>query len=479
MRVSELLTSINVVSTRGELPFEVTGITKDSREVRDGYLFVVTRTSLPYVDEARKRGAAAFVTDGATGTDLVPSIVVPDVRTALGRITAQLFDFPSRRLHVTGITGTNGKTTTSYLIEALLASSGRSAGVIGTISYRYGGKEQRRENTTPESTEIQALLSEMLQAGVRYAVMEVSSHALDQARVEGVEFDTAIFTNLTHDHLDYHGTFEAYRDAKQRLFLHYLARSTKEKKYAIMNLDDPSVGSLMPSEPVIVLTFSTEGEADAHLVWYEENIRGLRVGVSLMGREITITSSLVGLFNVSNMLAACLFGHTIGVDDERIKAGIESLAGVPGRLEAVANDKGIFAFVDYAHTPDALKKTIETLNHVKPGRLIVVFGCGGDRDKAKRPEMGRIASELADFVIVTSDNPRREEPSAIIEDIKRGLGSGPHKIIEDRREAIAEALRTAGEGDTVLVAGKGHEDYQIIGTTRHHFSDREVIEQCL
>ena len=479
MRLQDLLSGVKVVSVRGKLPDEVKGITKDSREVREGFVFFVTNTSRPYVDEAKKRGASVLVSQEKLNGEQTPSILVEDVRTTLGKMAASFFGFPSRDLHVTGITGTNGKTTVTYLIESLLRTAGKSSGVIGTISYRYNGHVIKRENTTPESTEIQNLLAEMKRAGVRFTVMEISSHALDQARVEGIEFDAAIFTNLTHDHLDYHGDFENYRMAKMRLFHDYLLKSSKERKYALMNLDDPSVGSLMPSEPIITLTYSTEGEADAHLLWYDEDIQGLRVGISLMGREISVASPLIGIFNVSNILAAALFGHIVDLNLDAIKAGLEGLSGVPGRLERVTNDKGVSIFVDYAHTPDALKKTIDTLNRVRPGRLVVVFGCGGERDRTKRPAMGRIAADLADIVIVTSDNPRREDPMAIIEDIKRGLGRTSARIIENRREAIAEALRLSKRGDTVLVAGKGHEDYQIIGAERSHFSDRETIEELL
>jgi len=480
LKLEELLKEIAVIAVEGPLPQEVWGITKDSREVREGFLFVVTKTSKAYLGEARKRGAVLFMGDEEIESHGVPFILVSDVRPALGRMAAAFFGFPSRGLHVTGITGTNGKTTTTYLIESLLTAAGKKAGVIGTITYRYGDHVVQGSTTTPESTEIQGILADMKQAGVEYAVMEASSHALDQARVEGVQFDVAIFTNLTHDHLDYHHDFEHYREAKQRLFIDYLPKSSKERKYAIMNLDDPAVGSLMPSEPIIVLTYSTESEADARLLWYEEDIEGLKVGIFLVGREISVTSPLVGMFNVSNILAAALFGYAIGLDDDAIKRGLESLAGVPGRLERVANDRGLHIFVDYAHTPDALKKTLETLNHVKPGRLIVVFGCGGERDRAKRPVMGRIASELADMVIVTSDNPRGEEPVAIIEEIKEGLSSAtPFSTLENRKEAIAEGLRLAHEGDTVLIAGKGHEDYQIIKGVKYRFSDREAIEECL
>jgi UDP-N-acetylmuramoyl-L-alanyl-D-glutamate--2,6-diaminopimelate ligase len=296
--------------------------------------------------------------------------------------------------------------------------------------------------------------------------------------VEGVDFDAALFTNLTHDHLDYHHDIEHYKEAKKRLFHHYLMGSVKKKRYAILNADDPFVREFFCAPPIANLTYSLRGTADAFPVSVSEDIHGLTLGVSLAGRELSARSSLIGSFNIANILAAALFGHAAQMPYDAIQKGIESLRGVPGRLERVENARGIHVFVDYAHTPDALRKTLETLKRLSSGRLIVLFGCGGDRDRAKRPVMGKIASELADFTIVTSDNPRREDPASIMEEIQRGIAGTAYRSIADRREAIREAVRMTSENDVLLVAGKGHEDYQIIGTETHHFSDREVIEEC-
>jgi UDP-N-acetylmuramoyl-L-alanyl-D-glutamate--2,6-diaminopimelate ligase len=480
MRFSDVIADIPVLSFSGPEPHEVTGLTKDSREVRRGYIFVATASSAAYVDEAVRKGALALVSDTDVRRDGVCSVVVADTRSALGRMAARFFGQPSRSMHVTGITGTNGKTTTSYLIESMLKTSGKKAGVVGTISYRYEGMEIQRPNTTPESTELQSLLSGMKASGVGHVVMEVSSHALDQKRVEGIEFDAAVFTNLTHDHLDYHRDLDHYREAKQLLFQHYLAISPKPRRYAIINADDPAMGAFVPPSPITTLLYSMDHTADANLHSLEESIEGLKLGITMMGREMSLQSPLVGTFNVSNILAACLFGHTVDMAHEEIARGIEALSGVPGRLERIVNDRSIHVFVDYAHTPDALEKTIKMVKALSPGRVIVVFGCGGDRDRTKRPVMGRIASTLADITVVTSDNPRTEDPRAIIEEIRQGLDRGGDcHIIEDRREAIAEAIGMAKPGDTVLIAGKGHEDYQIIGATRSHFSDREVAQEYL
>ncbi len=380
---------------------------------------------------------------------------------------------------MTGITGTNGKTTITYLVESIVHAAGGKAGVIGTISYRYNGHTLKAPNTTPESVDIQSLLRAMKDEGVAHAVMEVSSHALDQGRVEDVDFDRAIFTNLTHDHLDYHKDFRHYRDAKALLFHRYLRQSTKERKYAIINIDDEAASYLTPTLPVTTLTYSARKDADACLTACKEAITGLTMEISVKGRRMTLSSPLIGLFNVSNILAAVLFGQSADFPADVIKKGIESLPGVPGRLERVASAGPVNVFVDYAHTPDALKKTIETLNRVRSGRLIVVFGCGGDRDRMKRPVMGRIVSQLADIAVITSDNPRSEDPLAIMEEIRSGMAGNTFKVIESRRSAIGEALAMAGEHDVVLVAGKGHEDYQVVGNTTYPFSDKAVIEEYL
>jgi len=382
-------------------------------------------------------------------------------------------------MHVAGVTGTNGKTTTTYLIESMLDNAGKCAGVIGTISYRYNGKVLKAENTTPGAIEIHSLMKNMHASKVKYVVMEVSSHALDQGRVEGVEFDIGIFTNLTHDHLDYHGDFEHYKAAKKLLFEEYLRDSSKEKKYAILNIDDPTVREFVLEAPVETLSYSTKGYADAHLIRYSEDIEGLMLDVSLMGKKISLVSPLIGAFNASNILAAMLYGVAVNMSYEKIKEGIEKLEGVPGRLERVKNERNISIFIDYAHTPDALNNVLILLSRLKKGRLIVVFGCGGDRDTAKRPLMGSIATNHADLAIITSDNPRNENPLSIIEDIKKGINGRPYKVVENRKEAIFEAVKLTGENDILLVAGKGHEDYQIIGDKTYHFSDREVIEEAL
>ncbi len=482
MTLRELLIEMPAATVRGGascLEQEVRGVTKDSREIREGYVFFATGSSKPFLGTALERKAAAIVSDELLPGSIPCLVVTENVRLLLARMAARFHGFPSREMSVTGVTGTNGKTTVTYLIESIVRASEGSPGIVGTISYRYDGHVVQAPNTTPESAQIQALLRAMKDEGVDHVVMEVSSHALDQGRVEGVDFDCAIFTNLTHDHLDYHGDFDRYRHAKSLLFHHYLRQSAKERKYAIINMDDPNAPHFIPGSPVETLTYSTLVSADGRLISYHEDINGLSVGLSVKGKKLLLSSPLIGLFNASNILAAVLFGLTKGFPLDVIQKGVETLEAVPGRLQRVPANRPIHIFVDYAHTPDALRKTMETLDRVRSGRLIVVFGCGGDRDRTKRPIMGRIASELADVVVITSDNPRGEEPMSIIEEIRSGIGGNSVRVIENRRSAIAEALATAKEHDVVLVAGKGHEEYQIIGKTTYPFSDKAVIEECL
>ena len=479
MKLSQLVKGIVVDRISGNTDIEITGITKDSRAVAEGFVFFCTKKSAAFVAEAVKKGARAIVSDSEPGIPVDCLVITSDVDELLGKVASRFYGTPSKDLFVAGITGTNGKTTTTYLMESIVAEAGRQAGVIGTISYRYGGRTFPALNTTPGAVEIHSLLDDMHTAGTEFVAMEVSSHALDQKRVEGVEFDMGIFTNLTHDHLDYHGTFEKYAEAKKLLFSHYLKESSKERKWAIINKDDPAFAGFVPDESIETLYYSTTNETNAFLGQGRESIEGLSLEICVMGEEMSITSPLVGRFNASNILAAFLFGFGAGFPPEVVKKGIESLSGVPGRLERVVNGRGIPVFIDYAHTPDALEKVLELLGRLKKGRLIVVFGCGGDRDNMKRPVMGKIASHLADYSIVTSDNPRSEQPGKIIGDITAGFNGGSFTVIEDRKEAIFRAIEMARENDVVLIAGKGHEDYQIIGDRKVHFSDREVAEESL
>ena len=476
MRLSELFKDLEVGGTPAD-DMEIKGITKDSRKVEEGYLFFLTASNLRYLKDAERRGASAFVSASPIDVNR-PCILVKDVEACFGRVASAFYGRPSERLTIIGVTGTNGKTTTTFLLESIFERAGRKVGVIGTIEYRYAGVRLKPPNTTPGVDMLQALLSDMVQSGVEVVVMEVSSHGLDQRRVEGVEFDCAIFTNITHDHLDYHVTEEAYREAKRLLFHYYLKRSRKKRKFAVLNLDDPWVEYFVPPS-IECYFFSISKRANAFLERLEESLEATEICMVLGGERITLRSSLIGGPNVQNILCACLCASLFGVDKDALKEGVEQLSSVPGRLERLKNDKGIHVFVDYAHTPDALKKVLETLQRLKRGRIILVFGCGGERDRLKRPAMGRIASMLSDFTIVTSDNPRGEDPRSIIAEIERGFERKNYKVVEDRREAISEAISIAREGDVVLIAGKGHEEYQVCADGIVPFSDREVVKEFL
>jgi UDP-N-acetylmuramoyl-L-alanyl-D-glutamate--2,6-diaminopimelate ligase len=479
VRLSDLFRGLPLREVRGNEAVDVRGLTKDSRDVKPGYLFFATEKSAPFIGEVLARGAAAVVSWGPSFDGFEASAVCDDVNGLMGPMAARFYDYPSTKMSLIAITGTNGKTTTSYIIESILRAAGRRVGVIGTISHRYNGYAVTAQNTTPGATEIQRLLSRMSRGGTDSVVMEVSSHALDQKRVDGVEFDAAILTNVTHDHLDYHRTMDHYKAAKASLFTRCLRGSAKATKYAILNLDDPHVSDFVAGEPVETVYYSLLPRGDVYLVECREDLSGLMIQMSAGGRSLAVQSPLIGRINVPNLLAASLFGVVAGLPLSAIEKGCAAMTGVPGRLERVVGGPGPAVFVDYAHTPDALKKVTDILNRLKKGRLIVVFGCGGDRDRAKRPIMGRIASESADFTIVTADNPRTEDPKAIIGDIVAGLMGTSYRVEPDRREAIFQAVAMADPDDLVLIAGKGHEDYQIVGSETLHFSDREVAKEAL
>jgi UDP-N-acetylmuramoyl-L-alanyl-D-glutamate--2,6-diaminopimelate ligase len=359
-------------------------------------------------------------------------------------------------------------------LESLLEGCGFKVGVIGTVNYRFKNKVIDSKNTTPGPLELQSILAMMRRQRINFAVMEVSSHALDQERVEGITFHSAVFTNLTQDHLDYHGDLENYFQAKSRLF-----RSLNPRAFAVINNDDPYAARLREVTPARVVSYALDNVADFVAEDIKLNLGHTEFTLKVAGEKIRMRIPLIGRHNVYNILAAVSWGITAGLDLGRIKSALENFRLVPGRLERIENNKGLNIFVDYAHTEDALKNVITALRHIAPGRIIVVFGCGGERDKTKRPKMGRVVSELADYGIITSDNPRSEAPELIAEDIKQGINKDNYEVILDRRQAIVEALSWAKPPDVVLIAGKGHESYQIFRDCALHFDDRQVIRECL
>ena len=497
MLLRELLHTPDIRDESGPMDRPVQGLACDSRRVQDGYVFFALAGQLTdghdFVEEAVTRGAAAVVVQRSVPAPPAAACVrVADTRRAMAHAAAAFFGHPSRGLTLVGVTGTNGKTTVTYLLEAILGAAGHACGVIGTISQRYAGWQRSSPLTTPESIDIEALLSDMLRAGVRFVAMEVSSHALDLDRVHGLDFDGAVFTNLSRDHLDYHRDMESYFLSKARLFTDCLPAGAKAGPFAVVNADDPrglELIRLARDAGLRTLTCGRSQQWDIHPVDVESRLHGLRGTLACGPERIRFESPLIGEVNLENILAAAGTAWALGVDPGAIAAGIARLDRVPGRLEPVPNGLGITLVVDYAHTPDALAKVIRALRLLTRARLITVFGCGGDRDAGKRPVMGEVAASDSDCVVLTSDNPRGEEPLAIIRDIEEGVrglrqlregdaaGQGGYWIEPDRRSAIRLGVSLAAPGDVVLVAGKGHEDYQIQGNRRLPFDDRQVLRE--
>ncbi len=477
---------------------DVAGIAYDSRLVRDNYLFVAIRGEKcdghSFVRDAVQRGASVIVAERENLADRSGYILVENSRRALACIAHNFYERPSGGLVLCGVTGTNGKTTTTYILKSILEAWGRQVGLIGTIRYLVGETSYPAFHTTPEAVEFQSLLRGMLSAGCTHVVAEISSHALAQYRVDNSIFRTAVFTNLTRDHLDFHKTMEDYFRAKERLFVDLLDGSGT----AVINSDDP-YGKRLASRlrrdfsDRRILTYGFDGEA--HIVAYSERVtgQGLRFTLSFGDARYEISSPLLGLPNIYNIMSAAAAAESMGVPRDRIVLGIEKAGTVPGRFEKVEAGQGFLCVLDYAHTEDALERAIMTARTLisasgSPARgetlpdaprVITVFGCGGDRDRGKRPRMGAISTRLSDVVIVTSDNPRSEDPAAIIADILAGVVKDNYLVEPDRRKAIQRAIQSAREGDVVLVAGKGHEDYQEIGGVRYPFSDRDVLREAL
>ncbi|MDI6758953.1 MAG: UDP-N-acetylmuramoyl-L-alanyl-D-glutamate--2,6-diaminopimelate ligase [Candidatus Omnitrophota bacterium] len=461
--------------------FEIKGISCNSKEVKKGFVFVAIKGSCQdgnsFIDEAKAKGAKAIILQGkdqrVNNLRGVFFITVKNSRKALAKLAAVFFGNPSSKVKVIGITGTNGKTTVAYLIEALLFKAGLSAGVIGTINYRFKGKIIISKNTTPGPIELQFLLAEMAEKNIDYAAIEASSHALDQGRTEQIDFHSAIFTNLTQDHLDYHKTLKNYFLAKAKLF-----KNMSPESFVVINNDDKHARFLKKLTPARIITYGIKNSAEVRAEDIKFNSSYSEFLIKYLKGNIKVRSRLIGLYNIYNILAVASWGIKEGIDLSDIKNAIRGISFVPGRLERIDLFKRFSVFVDYAHTEDALANVIQTLRQVCKRRIIVVFGCGGGRDKIKRPLMGSVVSELADFAIITTDNPRLEAPLQIIEDIKKGINKNNYCIIPDRLEAIRKSLFMAKPGDIVLVAGKGHENYQVLKDKTIHFDDRQAIRGC-
>ena len=508
MHLSQLLAALPAASLRVE-PRDadpvIRGIAIDSRQVAPGDLFVALRGAHAdghdHLEQAAELGAVAFLLEhepirGDTSPRL-PLAVVSDSRRALAPISARFFGHPARELTLVGVTGTNGKTSTVYLVESMLKAAGVPTGVIGTVEVRYAGERHRAINTTPESLELQRSLRAMRTHGVKSAVMEVSSHGLALGRVEGCAFDVAAVTNVTQDHLDFHGSMESYRDAKLALFGPCLKEG---KAVAVVNADDASAEAFEAAARrrgarVLRVSRHRERQAELAVLEAEVGLEGSRVRLRLpSGRELGLELPLLGDFNVENLAVAAACAAALGLGPQAIARGAASCPQVPGRVQRVAtsNPRAPTVLVDYAHTPDAVEKLLRTLRPMSAGRLITVFGCGGDRDRSKRPLMAEAVARYSDLAIATSDNPRTEDPEAILRDVEAGLGAlqavdplelgaqpGCYTRIVDRRRAIERAIGCARHGDLVLLVGKGHEDYQIVGHEHLPFDDREEAARAL
>lgn len=476
MKLQDLIRGTGIVLQTMDGEREITGITCDSRRIeKDGLFVCIAGTAVDghrFAADAEKAGAAAILTQRDLG--LRTQIMVKDTRLVWAQLCANWFGNPAEKLHLIGVTGTNGKTTTTSLVKSMLEYDGHKVGLIGTVQNMIGDRALPAGHTTPDSYDMQSMFNLMVAEGCDYCVMEISSHALDQQRAAGCTFDVGVFTNLTQDHLDYHGTMENYMAAKKKLF--------SMSRHGIFNIDDRFAAAMMEGVPCETATFSTKDNTADYVA---HNIRHRADGVSFelvgTGQIGRVKLAIPGQFSVYNGLAAATVCLKVGMPFERVIEALGAATGVKGRAEVVPTGRDFTVIIDYAHTPDGLDNICRTLKECCSGRLVTLFGCGGDRDKTKRPKMGAIAASISDYLIVTSDNPRTEDPSAIIADIVAGLEGTktPYTVIENRVEAIHWAIANAQAGDTILLAGKGHETYQILKSGTIHLDEREVVADAL
>lgn len=471
-KISELLSGLPAKITAGVAGLTVSDIVYDSRRARPDTVFVAIRghgaDGHDFIMDAYNRGARAFVVEETVDGKDATQFVVADTRLALAMMSARYFDNPSRRLSLAGVTGTNGKTTTAYMLDSIYRAAGNKSGLISTVEYRIAGRQHPVSRTTPESYDLQSLLSDMIEAGVGRAVMEVSSHAVTQKRVVATFFAVKVFTNISRDHLDYHGDMEEYYAAKRSFML-------DDEAPAVVNIDDER-GRELAGQTRDVSTYSLIGPAEFYAEGIKDGINGASFTIRTLEGKFPVELKLPGDFNVLNALAATAAARRQDVSWEAVIAGLGELTAVPGRFERLESGRGFSVIVDYAHTPDSLDQAIRTAKKLASGRVITIFGCGGDRDKGKRPEMGKTACELSDKVIITSDNPRGERPLDIIADIEAGA-KGAYLVEPDRRRAIREAIAGAKKGDIVLIAGKGHENTQEFKDHVDEFIDLKVAKE--
>jgi UDP-N-acetylmuramoyl-L-alanyl-D-glutamate--2,6-diaminopimelate ligase len=488
MILRDLISCLSRVTASGPLDAEIRNLTASSREAAPGALFAAIRgTTIDghrFINDALSAGAIAILAETAPPADLDSAVAwlhVPDSRAALSELASVMAGHPWKDLAIAGVTGTNGKTTTAFLIHHVMKTAWHRAGLLGTILVDDGETTETAQHTTPGSIELSALLGRMRDHGCRGVAMEVSSHGIHQKRVSAIGFDACVFTNLTQDHLDYHGTLEAYYQAKADWFLSLAANPRGKKPVAVINTDDAHgadlAASLEGKMPVVRFGFNVHCDFRANN--FRQNPRGMEFELAAKGKTYLVRAPLIGRFNVYNLLSAIAAANACGIRPREAVAAVAKAPQVPGRMENVGNAGGATVFVDYAHTPDALENACRTLKELDPRRLITVFGCGGDRDKGKRPLMGAAAARLSDACIVTSDNPRSEDPLAIIREIEAGMGGKGHLSIPDRAEAISHAVKNSLSGDIILIAGKGHETTQQFADRTIDFDDRKHASKAL
>jgi len=498
MKLSVLLEALEDYKLAGDPDQDITGLNYDSRKIKKGDLFIAIKGNAldghDYIASTIEKGVKAVLAeeDSNLPSSDVSVIKVLNSRRELSKLAARFYDYPFNDIDVIGVTGTNGKTTITYIIESILSAAGKKTGVIGTVNSRFSDRIKPSSVTTPESLDLMRTAREMANKGVTNLILEASSHAIHQKRTIDLPFRIAIFTNLSRDHLDYHNSMDSYFEAKSELFRNLPVTVHGEKSFAVINMDDPRGEELSRLTKAEVLTYGLKGDLDIKAENIKADMKGLRARLITPEGSIEINSPLIGEVNIYNILASVGAALASGINLDRIAEGINNLKNVPGRLERVPNDAGLSIIVDYSHTPDALLKAQKNLRPFVKERLITVFGCGGDRDRGKRYDMGLIAGENSDIAVITSDNPRTEDPELIINEIEKGMlesgktpsewpgiKDGTYLMEVDRSAAIQKAVSLANKNDTILIAGKGHEDYQITGTTKRHFDDREEARKAV
>ncbi|MYL33045.1 UDP-N-acetylmuramoyl-L-alanyl-D-glutamate--2,6-diaminopimelate ligase [Pontibacillus yanchengensis] len=483
MKLTNLIKTLRVYQTTKSIEhIDVTGLEMDSRAVQSGNVFICingyTVDGHDFAKQAEEKGANAIVAERPLPVS-IPVIIVNDSQRAMSKLANYYYNHPTQQFRLIGVTGTNGKTTISYLIESIFQTSQQQTGLVGTIQMKIGEEEYEVKNTTPDALFLQKNFAKMVDQKVDTAVMEVSSHALDLGRVHGCDFDVAVFTNLSQDHLDFHKDMDDYLRAKSLLFSQLGNAYESNPKYAVLNQDDPHYASLMKSTAQEVITYGIDSEADITAKQLHLSAQGTEFILKTPDDEIEMKSSLIGRFSVYNMLAAASAAWVSGVSLQTIKQAFENTKGVSGRFEPVLSGQDFGVIVDYAHTPDSLENVLQTVKSFASRRIFVVVGCGGDRDKKKRPLMAQVAVKYADQAIFTSDNPRSEDPASIIADMETGVETGSYVVIKDRKEAIQRAIEQAQTSDVVVIAGKGHETYQEVNGHTIHFDDREVARESI